>query len=85
MPFNVIEAMHSGLPVIASAVKGNTDLVHDGENSLTYPYDDAADAFAAAVLRLMEAVRICSALYSLLHNVTWARMTIWYGRGMGRG
>lgn len=53
LPFNVLEAMHSGLPVIASAVKGNTDLVHDGENGLTYPYDDA-DAFAAAVLRLME-------------------------------
>lgn len=53
LPFNVLEAMHSGLPVIASAVKGNTDLVHDGVNGLTYPYDDEA-SFAAAVLSLLD-------------------------------
>ena len=41
LPFNVMEAMYSDLPVIASAVKGHTDLIWDGENSLLYPYGDA--------------------------------------------
>jgi len=53
LPFNVMEAMHMGLPVIASRVKGNTDLVTEGETGLLYPYGDAA-ACAACIRRLME-------------------------------
>ena len=41
LPFNVMEAMHTGLPVIASAVKGHTDLIEDGVTGLLYPYGDA--------------------------------------------
>lgn len=52
LPFNVMEAMHCGLPVVASAVKGHTDLVEDGLNGLLYPYGDAA-ACAGAVKRLL--------------------------------
>lgn len=52
LPFNVIEAMHTGLPVVASAVKGHVDLIQDGVNGLLYPYGDAK-AFAAAIHRLM--------------------------------
>ena len=53
LPFNVMEAMHMGLPIAASAVKGNTDLIRDEETGLLYPYGDA-EACAAAVGRLME-------------------------------
>ena len=45
--------MHAGLPVAASAVKGHTDLIADGETGLLYPYGDSA-ACAAAILRLLE-------------------------------
>lgn len=52
LPFNVMEAMHCGLPVVASAVKGHTDLIDDGETGLLYPYGDA-DACAARIFSLM--------------------------------
>lgn len=51
LPFNIMEAMYLGLPVIASAVKGHTDLITDGETGLLYPYGDSA-ACAQAVRRL---------------------------------
>lgn len=52
LPFNIMEAMCSGLPVIASDVKGNADLVTDGQTGLLVPYGDEA-ALAAAVGRVM--------------------------------
>ena len=51
LPFNIMEAMACGLPSVASAVKGHTDLIGP-ENGLLYPYGDAK-AFAAAVERLV--------------------------------
>ncbi len=42
LPFNIMESMHLGLPVIASAVKGHTDLITHGETGLLYPYGDHA-------------------------------------------
>ena len=53
LPFNVMEAMHLALPVVASDVKGNNDRIRDGETGLLYPYGDAA-ACAAAIGRLMD-------------------------------
>lgn len=53
LPFNVMEAMHLGLPIIVSDVKGNSDLIHDGENGLLYSYGDAK-AFADCVLRILD-------------------------------
>ena len=61
LPFNVMEAMHMALPIVASAVKGHTDLIKDGENGLLYPYGDGA-AFAAAVTRLMDDASLRAAL-----------------------
>ena len=52
MPFNILEAMRMGLPVVASAVKGHTDLIRDEVTGLLYPYGDA-DACAKRVLRLI--------------------------------
>ena len=40
LPFNVMEAMYMGLPVVASSVKGHVDLIRDGETGLLYPYGD---------------------------------------------
>lgn len=41
LPHSIVEAMHVGLPVIASAVKGHTDLITDGVTGLLYPHGDA--------------------------------------------
>ena len=40
LPFNVMEALHFGLPVIASDVKGHRDLIHNGINGFLYPFGD---------------------------------------------
>ena len=53
LPFNVMEAMYSGVPVAASAVKGHVDLIADGETGLLYPYGDA-EKCADCIRRLME-------------------------------
>lgn len=53
LPFNILEAMAHGLPVIASAVKGHTDLICDGVSGRLYPYGDR-EALAAAVRQLLE-------------------------------
>ena len=42
LPFNIMEAMGAGLPVVASAVKGHTDLIEPGVNGLLFPADDPA-------------------------------------------
>ena len=61
LPFNIMEAMHMGLPVVASAVKGHTDLIDSEKTGLLYPYDDAA-AFAAAIRRLLASPQETAAL-----------------------
>lgn len=53
LPFNVMEAMHMHLPVVASAVKGHVDLIEDGETGLLYPYGNA-DACARQLRRLVD-------------------------------
>lgn len=52
LPFNIMEAMYAGLPVVASDVKGHRDLITDGETGLLYPYGEEA-ACAGQVLRLL--------------------------------
>lgn len=52
LPFNIMESMYCGLPVVASAVKGHTDLITDGENGLLYPYGDH-EACARQIQRLV--------------------------------
>ena len=41
LPVNVMEAMATGLPLIATDVRGNRDLVSPGENGLLVGVDDA--------------------------------------------
>ncbi len=53
LPFNVMEALHCGLPVIASDIKGHRDLITDGRNGLLF--DGGREAIADAVERLLDA------------------------------
>jgi glycosyltransferase involved in cell wall biosynthesis len=53
LPNSVLEAMAAGLPIVATRVSGNEDLVTDGDNGLLVPPGDAP-ALAAAIRRLMD-------------------------------
>ena len=57
LPFNVMEAMYAGLPVVASQVKGHTDLIEDGVTGLLYPYGDGR-ACAEQIARLTTSVKL---------------------------
>ncbi|WP_312647403.1 glycosyltransferase [Aminipila sp.] len=39
LPFNIMEAMSMGLPIVATNVKGHQDLVEEGVNGYLYDYD----------------------------------------------
>lgn len=52
LPFNIMESMYCGLPVVASRVKGHTDLLEQSGAGLLYPYGDAA-ACAAQIRTLL--------------------------------
>ena len=41
LPVCVIEAMTAGIPIIASDVRGNHDLIESGEDGYLYPVNDA--------------------------------------------
>jgi glycosyltransferase involved in cell wall biosynthesis len=49
MPGAVLEAMAAGLPVIASAVPGNSALIRHGENGLLFTPGNSAELVAAVV------------------------------------
>jgi len=53
LPFNIMEAMYWGLPVVATDVKGHQDLVEVGKTGLLFPFDDD-NAFIAAVQQLLD-------------------------------
>ena len=52
LPFNIMEAMSIGIPVIASRIKGHTDLITDGYNG--YLFDFNKDSFASKLKILKE-------------------------------
>lgn len=56
LPFNVMEAMDCGLPIVASATKGQTDLL-EGTSAKLYALDDA-DAFCTALREALEGGRL---------------------------
>lgn len=40
LPFNIMEAMYYGLPIVASRIKGHTDLLEQSNAGLLYNYGD---------------------------------------------
>jgi 2-deoxystreptamine N-acetyl-D-glucosaminyltransferase/2-deoxystreptamine glucosyltransferase len=52
LPHAAVEALAVGTPVVATAVGGVPEVVHDGENGLLVPANDAA-ALAAALRRIV--------------------------------
>ncbi len=55
LPFNVMEAMDAGLPIVATDVKGQNDLL-EGTDATLYTVGDE-DAFCAAIERLARGAR----------------------------
>ncbi len=53
LPFNVMEAMAMGLPVVATNVKGHQDLVEEGLNGYLYDYD-YIDGFVEAIVKMID-------------------------------
>jgi glycosyltransferase involved in cell wall biosynthesis len=52
MPVAVIEALMSGLPIVATDVEGNREIVTTGENGLLVAPDDA-EALAEAMIKIL--------------------------------
>jgi glycosyltransferase involved in cell wall biosynthesis len=48
----VLEALASGLPVVASRIPGNVDLVLDQENGLLFSANESCEMIAAEIVRL---------------------------------
>jgi glycosyltransferase involved in cell wall biosynthesis len=48
----VLEALASGLPVVASRIPGNVDLVLDQKNGLLFSFNESCEMIAAEIVRL---------------------------------
>ncbi len=57
LPRSMMEAMASGLPCIASKIRGNVDLIEDGKGGYLCPSTDA-DAFAEAIKLIADSVEV---------------------------
>lgn len=53
LPFNIMEAMSMGLPVVATNVKGHQDLIEESKNGFLYDYDDV-DGFVEAIVKMID-------------------------------
>lgn len=51
LPLSIIEEMYSGLPVVATRIRGIKDLIDDGVNGLLYEVDDK-DGFCKHIISL---------------------------------
>ena len=67
LPFNIMEAMYARLPVVASRVKGHSDLITEGQTGLLFPYGDTA-AFQTQVRRLLDKPALGPALGEAAHE-----------------
>lgn len=61
LPFNIMEAMYMGLPIVASKVKGNEDLVEEGVNGYLFEYNDI-NSFSSILNKLSENTQLREAL-----------------------
>jgi phenylacetate-CoA ligase len=73
-PNTLLEASALGLPIVATAVGGVPEMVHDGVDALLAPPDDPA-ALAQAILRLLRepglAERLSQAAIANAQRFTW--------------
>jgi glycosyltransferase involved in cell wall biosynthesis len=73
----LLEALASGLPIVASAVGGNGELVFDGEHGLLVPPEDDA-ALATAMGRLLDgkglSARFRAAAARFVRDFDWPRI-----------
>ncbi|MEG0693675.1 MAG: glycosyltransferase [Oscillospiraceae bacterium] len=53
LPFNIMEALNCHIPVVASRVKGHTDLLVDGVNGLIFDVDDG-ESLTSCLQKLLE-------------------------------
>ncbi len=73
LPLNIVEAMMSGTPVVASNNRGHRELIENGKNGFLFNIDDS-DALANKVIEIFESADLrktisdnalsCSLLYS---------------------
>ncbi len=61
LPRSILEAMALGLPVVATKVGGNAELVVDGQTGLLVPAEDP-DALAAAMARILQDPDLASSM-----------------------
>ena len=59
LPYSMVEAMRAGVPVIASDVVGNNEVVHNGENGWLYTIGDI-EAARKLILNQIEDMKITS-------------------------
>lgn len=67
LPFNIMEAMSIGIPVIASRIKGHIDLIMDGYNG--YLFDLDKDSFAYNLKNLKENLDIEKLINNEKNNI----------------
>ena len=82
MPNVVLEAMASGLPIVATAIAGSEELVREGENGHLIPPEDAA-AMTTAIAHLLSQPATRRAMGEasrrrIEQEYTWARVAAGY-------
>lgn len=90
-PNTLLEASAAGLPIVATAVGGIPEMLHDGSDALLAPPDDS-DALAAAVQRVLSepglAERLSQAAAVNAQRFTWPavrpQLAAVYGKVLGR-
>jgi len=74
LPYSLLEAMACGVPVVASDVTGNRDVIDDGENGLLVP-PGQVDGFVEGVGRLLDNAELRSALGAAARKTVQERFT----------
>ncbi|GGD73374.1 glycosyltransferase family 4 protein [Paenibacillus nasutitermitis] len=69
LPVNILEAMACGLPIVATANRGHSELVRDGRNGFVVPADDVSQ-MASRLLQLYQSGELRKRMGAMsLHDV----------------